>query len=155
MGMDLSIPMLERSPIFQYVLDSRQPYQPDLKLLTLPPNHMKLTSALLVPIVVDGKALGLAGFGGGIYSPGDANVLFESLPSAWMTVIAETVKETSSHFTLISNTLPAYVIEKLMNGDPNSKGTSSSILSENRANNVSQLFIGISVNSLYAANDYC
>lgn len=63
-------------------------YIPDLKLLTLPSNHFKMDKALIIPIVVDGKSLGLVGLANGRFSPDDARVLFESLPMAWLTVIS-------------------------------------------------------------------
>lgn len=108
-------PMLERSPIFQYVIDSRMPYIPDLKLITLPANHFPLLSAMLVPIVVDGKTLGLAGFGNGRYNATeDSAILFESLANAWIAVISEAARDSSLHSTLISNTLPSHIIERYM-----------------------------------------
>lgn len=113
MGSDpSSSPMLDRAPIFQYVLDSRMYYIPDLKLLSLPSNHFKMDKALILPIVVDGKSLGLVGFANGRFTNDDARVLFESLPMAWLTVISEAVKTSSS---LLSNTLPAPIVERLMN----------------------------------------
>jgi hypothetical protein len=57
--------------------------------LALPKNHLKLTSALLVPIVVDGKCLGLVGLANGNYTQEDAQVLFSSLPTAWIAIISE------------------------------------------------------------------
>lgn len=110
-----SVPMLERTPIFQYVIDSRLPYIPDLKLVSLPANHFPLSSAMLVPIVVDGKSLGLAGFANGKYNPQeDSAILFESLANAWIAVISEAVKESNVASALVSNTLPQHVVERYM-----------------------------------------
>jgi hypothetical protein len=117
MGSDpSSSPMLDRAPIFQHVLDSRyfplfafsSPfsslsllflpfsvkrvyrmwYMPELKLLSLPAHHFKMDKALIIPIVADGKSLGLVGLANGRFSSDDARVLFESLPMAWLTVVS-------------------------------------------------------------------
>ena len=115
MGMDNSdIPMLERSPISQYVLDSREPYFPDLSLLRLPPNHFPLHKALFVPILVDGKPMGIAGFGNGNYDQQDAGIILETLTSAWISVISEAMKESQLSQSLVSNTLPKHIIERYL-----------------------------------------
>jgi hypothetical protein len=115
MGSDFdSAPMLERSPIFQYVIDSRQVFSPDLRLINLPKNHPHLGAALLVPVVVGGNALGLVGLGNGKYNHEDGEVLFEALPSAWLSVI-ESVKE-SSNISVVS-TLPSFVVERFLDLD--------------------------------------
>ena len=65
--------------------------------------------------MVDGKTLGLAGFGNGSYTQEDGEVLFESLPSAWIGVISEAVKESSNQ--LLSNTLPSFIVDRILDND--------------------------------------
>ena len=115
MGPDQHAPRLDRAATFQYAIDSRQPYIPDLKLVSLPENHFTLHSAMLIPIVVDGKSLGLAGFANGRYNfKEDPEILFESLANAWITVISEAVKENTIQSNIISNTLPQHVVDRYL-----------------------------------------
>jgi hypothetical protein len=125
MGEDLSAsPMLEKAPIFQYVLDSRMPYSADIKMLNLPKKHPPMTSALLIPIVIDNKSLGLVGLANANATEQDIEVLFQSLPNAWMSIITESVRDSSN--SILSNTLPSFVLDQLMSESTNRSRPGSS-----------------------------
>ena len=115
MGMTThNLPVLERSPISTYVLDSRAPYFPDLSLLRLPANHFPMHKALFVPIIVDGKPMGLAGFANGNYDQDDANIIMEILTTAWVSVISEAMKDSQNSMSLFANALPKHIIDRYL-----------------------------------------
>ena len=108
-----------------------------------------MNTALLLPIVVDGKTLGICGFANGTYTQEDAQVLFSSVPTAWISIISESVKDSSNN--LLINTLPSFVVDRLLDGGNSYRSSKSAmsataeggLLMAERYEEVSMLFIDI------------